>query len=68
MITQDKAYYYHNDHLGTPQILTDEAGKVVWEADYRPFGETEILIEEVENPFRFPGIKHMGSGLLYCNL
>jgi len=29
-----KCYYYHNDHLGTPQIMTDYKGTVVWKAVY----------------------------------
>jgi len=55
MVTQGGIYYYHNDHSETPQILTDETGRIVWQANYKPFGEAEILVEEVENPFRFPG-------------
>jgi len=51
----EAVYYYHNDHLGTPQILTDENQTIVWKALYTPFGITEVLIETVENPFRFPG-------------
>jgi len=51
----EAVYYYHNDHLGTPQILTDESQNIVWKALYTPFGITEVLIETVENPFRFPG-------------
>jgi len=31
-------YYSHNDHLGTPQGLTDQSGTIVWLADYSPFG------------------------------
>ena len=48
-------YYYHNDHLGTPQILTNDSGTVSWKAVYTPFGEAEISVQTVENPFRFPG-------------
>jgi len=48
-------YYYHNDHLGTPQVLTDDSGTVAWKAVYTPFGEAVASIESVENPFRFPG-------------
>jgi RHS repeat-associated protein len=48
-------HYFHNDHLGTPQVLTDRNQKVVWQADYRPFGKADILIANVENPFGFPG-------------
>jgi uncharacterized protein RhaS with RHS repeats len=32
------AYYYHNDHLGTPQVMTDGEQKVVWKASYDAFG------------------------------
>ena len=30
--------YFHNDHLGTPQILTNDSQTVVWKAAYTPFG------------------------------
>ncbi|HHH42566.1 MAG TPA: hypothetical protein ENK49_00365, partial [Gammaproteobacteria bacterium] len=35
-------YYVHNDPLGTPQVLTDESGTVVWKADYDPFGKATV--------------------------
>ena len=57
----EKTYYYHNDHLGTPQKMTDTAGVVVWEAAYLPFGKTEVN-EDVDgngvfvtSNLRFPG-------------
>lgn len=48
-------YYYHNDHLGTPQKLTDSTGTVVWSADYKPFGEATITVSTITNNLRFPG-------------
>jgi RHS repeat-associated protein len=48
-------YYFHNDHLGTPQVLTDSNGNIAWRATYDPFGEATITVQAVENPFRFPG-------------
>ncbi|MCG7542768.1 RHS domain-containing protein [Pseudoalteromonas sp. MM17-2] len=48
-------YYYHNDHLGTPQALTDNTASIVWKANYTPFGETDITIETVTNNLRFAG-------------
>jgi RHS repeat-associated protein len=48
-------YYFINDHLGTPQKVTDASGAVVWEAGYMPFGEARILIADIENNLRFPG-------------
>jgi RHS repeat-associated protein len=51
----DAVYYFHNDHLGTPQVLTDSTGAVAWKAAYTPFGDAVTSIATVENPFRFPG-------------
>jgi RHS repeat-associated protein len=49
-------YFYLNDHLGSPQYMTNEAGVVVWEARYLPFGQAIINgHSSVENNFRFPG-------------
>ncbi|MEA2037862.1 MAG: RHS repeat-associated core domain-containing protein, partial [Nanoarchaeota archaeon] len=43
--------YYHADHLGTPRVLTDEAGDIVARYDNYPFGETlsEISIGNKNN-------------------
>jgi RHS repeat-associated protein len=49
------AYYFHNDHLGTPQVLTDDSQAIAWKAVFTPFGEAVPSIQTVENPFRFPG-------------
>jgi RHS repeat-associated protein len=51
----EAVYYFHNDHLGTPQVLTDESQTVVWKATYAPFGQANITVGTVENNFRFPG-------------
>lgn len=48
-------YYYHVDHLGTPQAMTDETGAVKWRADYEPFGKTTVKVANVENNLRLPG-------------
>ncbi|MCK9420712.1 MAG: RHS domain-containing protein [Nitrospirae bacterium] len=48
-------YYYHNDHLGTPQVMTDSAGVVKWSADYKPFGEATVTVSTITNNLRFPG-------------
>jgi RHS repeat-associated protein len=51
----ESVYYFHNDHLGTPQVLTNDSQAVSWKAVYTPFGEAVPSIQTVENPFRFPG-------------
>jgi len=48
-------YFYHNDHLATPQKMTDSSGTVVWSADYKPFGEATVTVSTITNNLRFPG-------------
>ncbi|WP_241026402.1 RHS repeat-associated core domain-containing protein [Burkholderia sp. Se-20378] len=61
--TEVKLFYYHCDHIGTPQFLTDDDGDVVWEASYKAWGEAREVIARVSkatgiaptNPLRFQG-------------
>jgi RHS repeat-associated protein len=48
-------YYFHNDHLGTPRVLTDDNQNVVWAASYTPFGEATVTTAIVTQNLRFPG-------------
>ncbi|ARN73937.1 RHS repeat-associated core domain-containing protein [Oceanicoccus sagamiensis] len=48
-------YYIHNDHLGTPQVVTDENQTVVWQANKKPFGETEEVVSGIDQQARFLG-------------
>ncbi|MFJ7884836.1 RHS domain-containing protein, partial [Pseudomonas sp. NPDC096917] len=34
----DVLSWYHCDHLGTPQEMTDQNGQIVWSADYKAWG------------------------------
>jgi len=54
-VTQGRLYYVHTDHLGTPQVMTDDNGNVVWRALYDPFGKATISVNTVELNVRFPG-------------
>jgi len=53
--TQAGIFYFYTDHLGTPQIITDDNQNVVWEASYTPFGEATILTETITNNLRAAG-------------
>jgi RHS repeat-associated protein len=47
---------YHNDHLGTPQEITDASGNIVWSATYDVYGRVNRLgATVVVNPLRFQG-------------
>ena len=49
-------YYYHNDHLGAPQRLTDEQGNTVWSATYDAFGQATVAPNStITSNLRFPG-------------
>ncbi len=51
-----KYYYYHNDHLGTPQKITSANGAVVWSATYGSFGKATVdPSSTITNNLRFPG-------------
>jgi RHS repeat-associated protein len=66
-------FFYHTDHLGTPLMLTDQVGQVVWSAEYLPFGEPVSVNEDVDgdgvvvtNNLRFPGqYQDQETGLHY---
>ena len=66
---REKRYYYHSDHLGSAQFVTDWRGRQYEHIEYTPYGE--LWIEEVaagldKLPFRFTG-KEMDEeiGLYY---
>ncbi|MEH6587499.1 MAG: RHS repeat-associated core domain-containing protein [Halioglobus sp.] len=48
-------YYIHPDHLGTPQALTDQSQNVVWNANYKPFGDAQVNVASITSNLRFPG-------------
>ncbi|MEY4591067.1 MAG: hypothetical protein RL497_3143, partial [Pseudomonadota bacterium] len=49
-------YYYHLDHLGTPQEITNQQGELVWAVSYKAYGNLAVAFKmEVENNLRFAG-------------
>ena len=52
---EEATYFVHNDHLGTPQKITDDSQVVTWAASYDPFGEVTETVAVIENNIRFPG-------------
>jgi RHS repeat-associated protein len=65
--------YVHNDHLGTPHMLTNDSGIAVWSAYYDPFGLAAVD-EDVDGDtntvtlnVRFPGQYYDGETGLHYN-
>ncbi len=54
-IENNNIYYYHDDHLGTPMMMTNESGQTVWTGEYLPFGEQLSITGTITNNLRFPG-------------
>lgn len=54
--TASAIHFFHNNALGTPEMMTDENNKIAWEAIYKPFGTATINTKStVVNRFRFQG-------------
>jgi len=66
-------YYAHNDHLGTPHMLSDETGTAVWSAVYDPFGKATVNDDldadgsSVTLNIRFPGQYYDAESRLHYN-
>jgi RHS repeat-associated protein len=57
----ERIYYYHGDHLGSAQVITNYAGQLYERLEYTPYGETWIewrnpgVRPEETTPYRFTG-------------
>jgi RHS repeat-associated protein len=64
----NQLYYYHGDHLGSAQLVTDPEGEIYEQLEYTPYGElwVEYLKTTIEaTPFRFTGKERDGEAGLY---
>ena len=67
-IVNNKIYHYVNDAKGTPQMMTDDNGLIVWENNYRPFGLANIEDHySAVNNLRFPGQYYDAESGLHYN-
>jgi uncharacterized protein RhaS with RHS repeats len=64
-----KQYYYHSDHLGSAQLITDGSGEEYERMEYTPYGELWIekagSAESIDIPYRFTGKERDGETGLY---
>lgn len=69
-ISLGDGYFYHNDHLETPLMVTDSEGEVVWSVDFDPFMEiySENNPDEIIQNFRFPGQYYDAESGLHYNM
>ena len=63
-----KKYFYHTDHVGSIRVITDQAGKVVYSADYLAFGSQFVKDGDFEELHGFSGKEYDPDiGLYYFN-
>jgi RHS repeat-associated protein len=55
-------YFYHPNHLGSTNVVTDLAGNVVERTEYLPFGE---VLNGGQSRFLFTGKEKDSTGLMY---
>jgi RHS repeat-associated protein len=50
-------YYYHGDHLGSSNVITDRKGRTYEHVEYFPYGETWVDEQRSQTnlPYRFTG-------------
>jgi RHS repeat-associated protein len=63
----NEIYYIHTDQLGTPQKMTDDRQKIIWDRVSEPFGETLAITGPATLNLRFPGQYYDSESGLYYN-
>lgn len=62
---EDEVYYYHGDHLGGANWITDASGYPVQHLQYLPFGERyidqRVAGSTYQERFRFTGKHKTGT-------
>lgn len=54
-VSGGQAAFYHSDHLGTPQRMSNASGDIAWSGRAEAFGLTTVTVAKVDNPLRLPG-------------
>jgi RHS repeat-associated protein len=59
--TNAKKYWYHTDQVGSVKAVTNQAGAVVWNADYLPFGQ-QYMKNKLDSTFEEDDLGFTGKG------
>jgi RHS repeat-associated protein len=66
-IEGEKRYGVVTDHLGTPQMMADEAGALAWKAQLDVYGLARTDVMKTSCPWRWPGQYEDAETGLYYN-
>jgi RHS repeat-associated protein len=67
-IASNDTRYYLTDALGSTLALTDTNGAIKTQYNYTPFGNTELIGENSDNPFQYTGRENDGNNLYHYRL
>ena len=48
-------YYFFSDHLGSSRLVTNSGGTVVEDSDFYPFGMERVVLDTLNNNYKFTG-------------
>ncbi len=62
-----EVYYVHTDHLATPDLITNDQGRIVADFEKSPFGVPYVNYSEIEYHLGFPGQYYDAESGLHYN-
>jgi len=57
-------FYFFADHLGSSRVVTNATGGIVEDSDYYPFGGERVVVDALNNPYKFTGKERDGESSL----
>jgi len=66
VVEDGAAKFYHGDHLGSSNLITDESGSQIALYEYRPFGAVSSQSGTYTTDIKFTGKIQDDTGLYYC--
>ncbi|MFC1699881.1 toxin TcdB middle/N-terminal domain-containing protein [Candidatus Omnitrophota bacterium] len=63
--TNTTTYYYHTDHLGSSNVISDDQGNIAQLLEYKPYGLTNREEGSYNNNYRFTGQLFDSTSNLY---
>ncbi|MFH0731293.1 MAG: RHS repeat-associated core domain-containing protein [Candidatus Omnitrophota bacterium] len=66
MVEDSQTYFYHTDHLGSSNVITDAIGNRASLTEYKPYGETSVQDGTYDSNYKFTGKEYdCTTGLYY---
>ncbi len=63
--TQNNIYYYHSDHIGSSDVITDQTAAQIQHLEYAPYGEVILNEGQDVTDYKFTGKELDETGLYF---